>query len=1772
MFCPNINNKEVIQQFNEIVESLGGSPLTVEEFKNKDLRNQREGVDYAAMEAAYKIWDSNDGNPIDYAPNGQPSRLFSDLLSHFNGNRQLTIKTKANTFSEGFKTRFNDQQNQANNLGIQNQFLDENGEPLYTMVNKQKPNDSSQPIIRPNKDEYSSQNTVTAEEISQHINTTKELIEFLKGKGLLGKFKSKLLNLLSKYNIPIKVVNEDNEDYAYYQSGTIYINAKQFNKKSDKFNARTIIHELVHAYTVQVLFNPRTEEEKRLVAEIKKAYNQYVERSKKDGTFDMYGFKDENEFIAEFMTNKQFQQVLYNTNFFTKALDNLKALFNKVINFFIHNAEVNDLISQNELRQDIYDIMDISIPSVIYTNARIYADTTEDNIENDWNSYIEQSKEDAEKINQQYKATIDNLNQQSTSDEYKTNMKYLLNEIYSGILNRMRSIDSRSNIETLKVKGQLKYMQSVLLQQNVADSQKMLEFVNDLTENNVAPLFNLRAAVTGDIQFSSKAILQFKQDYIGFYYNILRDIKDRLLSNPNYKELFGKDYDNFRAMVDSLYEKFDQAQLDIDQLIYVKVKNILLKYGYDAGSNTIKDFVENNLKSTNYDMSNALVRLTALGDKVNDEAVRIMFDMINTANKMTYTSTLYRGKRLINAANRFVNNGGKLADLYEKDENGVKTGYLIRPKKQGLLERKIKDFETKLRIKYGVEDGYTPSSLPAETRTAYYKELNQFTSKIAIRQYSEDYYNLFNNLSEASRNKREVSQYRIANFKKNHSREDGTFHIEDLDDKEYAQLQEIQFQKKQDANLFYNNGKPKESGTIDYEIAQELSQLNDALNDGVSYTFKNEGFDEMQKYYDKLLKDKKITKEQYDKHVNIDLSSEEEHIKQAKKEFSHEIDKYGTSEYQRWYQSLVDSLKFAKIIQYKKETLDEATYKRWYKRSVKVTTDQLFYKQLDNIDNKSVYKEDYLEYQWIKEQLRELQKQFKDNQLGVLNTTLINEECRKQIKVLNNRLRELSKKHKKDKSAAKVTDIARFVVSPYYAHDRAQAAKQGEIALARFELNETTVNPLTGEVYYSPYYRQLVPKDTSLIRIMPNSNFYEFSSNSKYINPEWKEGGPYYQPKTKDFDNSAQFNKVMSIEGGKEFYDLLVNTMELSNQMIQGHSKNDSYYMPMISGSVIQYLKNAGGKEGNSAKNMAKALINYAKDSFISVRNDDLGYRENFNEDQQQRPDGSKLNFIPINFVGERGLEDMGNLSNDLVYMYTAYYNMATNYANKQKIQPDVELILAQIGNREYKSDPNINNGIATQNKTFSKSGKETQLYQFAEKMLDMQLYGETMQSIYYNHGNVHLNISKALAEVASYGRLVNLGLNVTCASVGFITGVYGGLFSAIGGRDFGVRDYATQWYRTITNLFKSIRNVGNVATEDKNKAIMEMFGIANEIDNMFKDTHLDKFSRVTKREWAYGTYSMFDYVMKSTILNSIISNYRYVDGKFVTKEYFKLNFKGNKDIWKNLVSVYDILEVKNGISTPKAQYAKAFNAVRIEIIKKGLDICESADGMLTPEQKTQLQANALGMFLMMHRQYLPRAYAERVSQQKQFDYTYRRTQESLYRTIPRVMYQLYKDYTNYKEIGNLLKNAKLDESDKANLRRVSAELLTLIIVFPLCSMYIRNLADRDKRDILLNWIALVCERSMFEVGTPYNIVDLVNTFKTPSAIFGMLDNLNYFVSLPMEMIYHKFDSKTISRGAYKNWTHWEQSIFKMMPGHSLYETIKDPKSKRLYFENQIQK
>ncbi len=63
--CPNVNNNEVVEQFNQIVQQLGGEPLSIEEFKSSELRSKRTGKNYAAMEAAYRIWNYMNGEVTD---------------------------------------------------------------------------------------------------------------------------------------------------------------------------------------------------------------------------------------------------------------------------------------------------------------------------------------------------------------------------------------------------------------------------------------------------------------------------------------------------------------------------------------------------------------------------------------------------------------------------------------------------------------------------------------------------------------------------------------------------------------------------------------------------------------------------------------------------------------------------------------------------------------------------------------------------------------------------------------------------------------------------------------------------------------------------------------------------------------------------------------------------------------------------------------------------------------------------------------------------------------------------------------------------------------------------------------------------------------------------------------------------------------------------------------------------------------------------------------------------------------------------------------------------------------------------------------------------------------------------------------------------------------------------------------------------------------------------------------------------------------------------
>lgn len=73
--------------------------------KNPDVKKQLDEYSdiLGSKSAAYYVLSENNGYDLEYDSTGQPSALFSALLSHFNGDRNAAILAMASTFSDQFR-------------------------------------------------------------------------------------------------------------------------------------------------------------------------------------------------------------------------------------------------------------------------------------------------------------------------------------------------------------------------------------------------------------------------------------------------------------------------------------------------------------------------------------------------------------------------------------------------------------------------------------------------------------------------------------------------------------------------------------------------------------------------------------------------------------------------------------------------------------------------------------------------------------------------------------------------------------------------------------------------------------------------------------------------------------------------------------------------------------------------------------------------------------------------------------------------------------------------------------------------------------------------------------------------------------------------------------------------------------------------------------------------------------------------------------------------------------------------------------------------------------------------------------------------------------------------------------------------------------------------------------------------------------------------------------------------------------------------------------
>lgn len=817
IICPNLKNEEVAKEFEELKNATSEA-------------------------AAYHIWSQNNGNGIDKAPNGEPSKLFSDLLEHYNGDRIAAIQAKARTYSKSFKEWFGDWQSE--DKANVSKVVDENGEPLVVYHHRKtelsdfsKRTDNVIPGIYFSKKPmpwFGNYQIVAFLNLKNPIindredNLDEEDIKYLKNENFDSKITvdfedaSKILEYVAFDSNQIKSI--DNQGTFSTQDNNIYNQQAQTQTNTGRNQALTsLLQKLypeieigdlndptlrgqaqVEGYRAgRVLLNAALENQDTLPHEYAHHYIAWF-RNAPIVQKAIKSFKGEENLVQAIGENS-----VKATKWYNKFFNWVKGLFNK--NQKVLNELTNSFLSGKEL-EDPYELLDTE-----YHYQTVEKDDAPEQIL----KVYEGLKRDIQiriKDLLHYKVLdnkkIDELNNQFTNLERM--------EADEGIFEYINYIEP--DIE--QAKKRIEAMEARV---------KKAKMANTPIDLDVEQLVDLKKGFLGFYNAAITNILNMLDDFsVEKYINdpeLLKRLKRRM-------EAIKSDY----ATIDRKY-----------RLIAADVaKQLIVSYATKKGSTTVED-LKKRITTTDTDLSWFEMYL---GSPVyaRDEIIRIVADKLQNGKLEVSRITTEKGREIVDKWKKVKKSDLKY--LREVNKKGETTGFFTRDLNFGQKYQDFQAFKVKLAEEFGLNDTKTSPTDRIELRK-YRRKINQWKAKHVERRFIPEYYELFDNLSDEAVAARDKYQEEINYLLSKVRDKDGNVNKEDMTDEDYDRYLAAKKAKQNLSNLYHEDGTIKEG--IEKEIALELKELNDKLSKNIIYKANKE------KFLDSINRAKKKGKEKFDK-------------------------------------------------------------------------------------------------------------------------------------------------------------------------------------------------------------------------------------------------------------------------------------------------------------------------------------------------------------------------------------------------------------------------------------------------------------------------------------------------------------------------------------------------------------------------------------------------------------------------------------------------------------------------------------------------------------------------------------------------------------------------------------------------------------------------------------------------------------------------------------------------------------------------------------------
>lgn len=1811
MICPNFNIKEVFDGFNEIIQTFGGKPMTEEEFKSSELRNRRTGLDYSAMEAAYKIYHENGGNFLDFAPNGEESILFQNLMQHFGGDRKSAIRAKSQIYSKKFKEQFGDW---INGSVVGDNKLDYNGEPqladVVTIENE--PVDSNELYDQFHLDESFAKadvrklfgDSVADQLFSGNKVSSKDIFNQSSINVVSPNF-SVLSKILKKHDIPVRleplkngkifvtVVDENG-------NAVILIDPTRLEKVSANFFMDGFLHEMVHALTVKAIQNPKTEEEKRLQRNTSKIFRTL------EKVFENYNIQDydslyyflnnSREFVAEFLTNQDVRDVVYraiyeqqkqngsifiqfknfvnaitrffiNKNLFYTEESELKLLEKQFYKYMLNSVgRLDQNVSRSQLMQVVYSKLDNVLLNGEF--AQVHRSVLSE--------MVDRMEQNPYKLLQTNDLDL-NKDPQQILKEMSVNIADALAKRLSAVKVSNLPPDQKNQIKQT-LEDQISQFRSDQINDFTTISNFLLQVSPQLLEDSK----RVRSIRDNKLSFSDAEYMYQRHDNFGVYENILRTITN-ILSMPSIKtELLHQieeDPNSSDTSLDDITRLYNIAQncQSMATEAVVVTKNILLnnisdslsQIAHDTNDSDLIDYL-NQLERIGFDTSWMLKNLGS-ASRAKDKGLQVLSHLINRAIAKTDIDTHYKTVDLQKLQDA-LQYGESVLDLYEYDEDGKTTQYLVRSRNYGVFFRDYKEeikkinqhISTKYNLDLDPENRVAPED-NEDARNEWNKLKNDWLDKNADRKYIRRYYDAQAMLSSNTRAHRDAIQIQIREIKKKALGSDGNYHYNKLSQQDYDILNGLYMQKRQLASDYDLMGQLKTPGTEEYKIAKELQAFNK-----------------------EIYKDGDIA---YD--IESWKSDREFVIQQAGGRSEYEKgrsnDKFDWKMLDKW-----DSRNSKRVLKKDKEG-----NVLLFKRIQEEMTQEMPVYENEQHDGGA-------EYENNQKKLSDLKATYRDYNTGDIIPSKIPAAVQSEIIRLEKRQAQLKKLNRKNKKVQKARKEYASIFQKYAKYEWTELYKR-LYSQAQYEDVEhpgylqnfmrktgkfiVHFDPMSDSIddsaiEFRPYswYTKLAVKVDEFEELMPGDGYINTDTDKQWLNPEFDESEQQsivpklYKDgiKTK-YNNEEAYKKVANNPRLNALYEKIIEVMHESNSEYTNKEFKDDYLLPSITGTMYKICKNQ--------KSPWKAAKNYVSQNF-GITEDDIQYGASIEDalsSQDQfgrfvensvnsvirdfggktsilRPDGRELGMIPQNYT--RRLRDTSQLSADLVGIVLEYYNKAKKFKYRNEIKDTCEAIVDMMEDRQYAT---------------AASGRSSNTWQMARKFLDTNLY-----DIKNNRSEITISGKKIsftkLGQIIRWGTtLINLGFNIAVAGTGMLTTWYSHLIASLTGQHY---DFFTASKAGVEVLWRVTKNyfgakyIGNKTSKDKLMVLMEYYNVSDQGDR--KRRALNRMKLVDSAMKVLDPFSMLsagDFFMKSQIAVSVLMSYRLFNNEFVTEEDVK-NMMWNKskeDVeeainqWRDGIVLYSILDQKDGKFHVDEKYKNQYEKVDSVVKARMLNYGANADGMATETQRAAITTTFLGACILIHRQYLPLLLQERFGHTV-WDEDMQQFTGGEFRIIAQItkalMYDQFKDSSrrnistlgkvgmlgtlgagigsiipgvgmlgagafgvslglylmrNSSVFGGILNTDKTDmqEQLKANynqhaLRKVMMELgMYNLVIKPLVLMLIKMSKDDDKKDKrLLQLVTYIMTRFMWESYTPYRFDDMINNVKSPSAALSTVDKL----------------------------------------------------------------